>query len=50
VGQKVCDANGRSLAYVYSREKVEDARTANVLTEDAARRIAKLPELLGGKC
>jgi hypothetical protein len=49
-GLKVCDANGQSLAYVYSREKVEDARVANVLTEDEARRIAsniaKLPILL----
>jgi hypothetical protein len=50
-GLKVCDANGQSLAYVYSREKVEDARTADVLTEDEARRIAsniaKLPVSLG---
>jgi hypothetical protein len=49
-GLKVCDANGQSLAYVYSRETPEAARTANVLTEDEARRIAnniaKLPELL----
>jgi hypothetical protein len=43
----VRDANGQSLAYVYSRPKPEDARTAGVLTEDEARRIAtniaKLP-------
>jgi hypothetical protein len=49
-GFKVLDANGQSLAYVYSRERVEDARTANGLTDDEARRIAsniaKLPSLL----
>jgi hypothetical protein len=47
----VIDANGQSLAYVYSRENEKAARIANVLTEDEARRIAsniaKLPELLG---
>jgi hypothetical protein len=51
-GLKVCDANGQSLAYVYSRESPADARTAGVLTEDEARRIAsniaKLPTVLGG--
>ena len=45
------DANGQSLAYVYSRENDSDARMAKVLTEDEARRIAsniaKLPTLLG---
>ena len=43
------DANGQSLAYVYSRERANDM--AKVLTEDEARRIAaniaKLPALLG---
>jgi hypothetical protein len=50
-GLKVCDANGQSLAYVYSRENANDAHMAKVLTEDKARRIAsniaKLPALLG---
>jgi hypothetical protein len=49
-GFKVIDANGQSLAYVYSRENEHDARIAKVLTEDEARRIAaniaKLPALL----
>jgi hypothetical protein len=31
-GLKVCDANGQSLAYVYSRENQNDARMAKVLT------------------
>ena len=47
-GFRVVDANGQSLAYVYSRENPNDA--AKVLTEDEARRvasnIAKLPKLL----
>ena len=50
-GFKVVDAQGQSLAYVYSRESVADAGIAGVLTEDEARRIAsniaKLPALLG---
>jgi hypothetical protein len=49
-GFKVCDADGQSLAYVYSWESESDARLAQVLTEDEARRIAdniaKLPTLL----
>src|SRR6476619_4211491 len=49
-GLKVIDANGQSLAYVYSRENANDAAIAKVLTEDEARRIAAniatLPELL----
>ena len=51
-GLKVCDANGQSLAYVYSRESPNDAYMAKLLTEDEARRIAsniaKLPALLNG--
>jgi hypothetical protein len=35
-GLKVVDANGQSLAYVYSRDDPADAVTAHVLTEDAA--------------
>jgi hypothetical protein len=50
-GFKMCDANGQSLAYVYSRENASDAHMAKVLTEDEARRIAsniaKLPSQLG---
>jgi hypothetical protein len=49
--KKVYDANGQSLAYVYSRENPNDAHIAGVLTEDEAKRIAsniaKLPDLLG---
>jgi hypothetical protein len=36
-GFKVCDANGQSLAYVYSRENPTDAHLAKVLTEDEVR-------------
>ena len=49
-GFKVIDANGQSLAYVYSRETKDAPNIAKVLTEDEARRIAsniaKLPVLL----
>ncbi len=44
------DANGQSLAYVYSRANESEALQAKVLTDDEARRvaanIAKLPVLL----
>ena len=44
------DANGQSLAYVYSRPNEAEALQAKVLTEDEVRRvatnIAKLPDLL----
>jgi hypothetical protein len=50
-GHEGVDANGQSLAHIYSRESPADARAAGVLTEDEARRIAsniaKLPALLG---
>jgi hypothetical protein len=50
-GFKVVDANGQSLAYVYSRKTKDAADLAGVLTEDEARHIAaniaKLPVLLG---
>ena len=50
-GFKVIDAQGQSLAYVYSRKSAADAGIAGVLTEDEAQRIAnniaKLPALLG---
>ena len=49
-GFKVIDANGQSLAYVFSREPPNDAQFGKVLTLDEARRIAsniaKLPQLL----
>ena len=41
------DANGQSLAYVYSREKADDTHMAKVLTEDEARRIASNITKLG---
>jgi len=52
-GLKVVDANGQSLAYVYSRDHPHAAHIAGVLTEDEARRIAStianLPTLLSKK-
>jgi hypothetical protein len=35
-GFKVFDANGQSLAFIYSRENPNDAYIAGVLTEDEA--------------
>jgi hypothetical protein len=50
-GYVVRDANGQGLVYIYSRDDAAEARQANVLTKDEARRIAanvaRLPELLG---
>jgi hypothetical protein len=50
-GYVVRDANGQSLAYIYSRDNEAEARQAKVLTKDEPRRIvinmARLPELLG---
>jgi hypothetical protein len=49
-GYVVRDATGQALAYLYSRDNKDEARQANVLTKDEARRIAsniaRLPELL----
>ena len=45
------DATGQAVAYTYFRRDPNEARQANVLTWDEARRIAsniaKLPGLLG---
>jgi hypothetical protein len=38
----VRDANGQALAYIYSRDREAEARQAEMLTKDEARRIAIL--------
>jgi hypothetical protein len=49
-GYVVRDANGQTIAYLYSRENDAEARQAKVLTKDEARRIAvniaRPPDLL----
>ena len=39
-GYVVRDANGQSMAFVYSRDNEDDARQAKLLTKDEARRVA----------
>jgi hypothetical protein len=50
-GLKVLNANGQSLAYVYSRETKDAAQIAKVLIEDEARRIvSEIPKRAYRSC
>jgi hypothetical protein len=50
---RIDDADGQAVAYTYFRKDENEARQANVLTYDEARRIAaniaKLPKMLPRK-
>ena len=50
---RIEDATGQAVAYTYFRHDANEARQANMLTRDEARRIAaniaRLPEMLSGK-
>ena len=41
-GLKVCDANGQSLAYVYSRENPNDAHMAKAVSAPPSRLLSDI--------